>query len=149
MDTEQAVMLAAVLCRRFEGLRVRPYLCPAGVPTIGYGSTRYLSGRRVLLSDQAITAQQADQLLLQSLRTTYLPAVITLCPGVDTDRRLAAVLDWTYNLGVGNLRASTLRRRINAGRWADVPREIKRWNMANGQVLPGLVARRAAEAALI
>ena len=149
MSTDLAVSVAAALCRRFEGFRPRPYLCPAGVPTIGYGSTRYLSGVAVQLTDPAITRETADALLLASVRRIYLPAVLVLCPGVSHPYRLAALIDWTYNLGSGNLRASTLRRRVNAGRWDQVPAELRKWARGGGKILPGLVARRAAEAALV
>lgn len=147
--TELAVEVAAALCRRFEGCRLRPYLCPAGVPTIGYGSTRYLDGRAVLLTDPPITRAQAERLLLVTVRRSYLPAVLTLCPGVTDARRLAALIDFTYNLGSGNLRASTLRRKVNAGDWAAAPAELRKWVRGGGRVLPGLVARREAEAALV
>lgn len=147
--TELAVGVAAALCRRFEGFRPRPYLCPAGVPTIGYGSTRYLDGRAVQLTDPPITQAQAERMLLLTVRRTYLPAVLALCPGVTDARRLAALIDFTYNLGSGNLRASTLRRKVNAGNWAAVPAELRKWVRGGGRVLPGLVARRDAEAALV
>jgi len=147
--TEQSVEVAAALCRRFEGCRLRPYLCPAGVPTIGYGSTRYLDGRAVALTDPPITRAQAERLLLVMVRRTYLPAVLTLCPGVTDASRLAALIDFTYNLGSGTLRASTLRRKVNDGDWAAVPAELRKWVRGGGRVLPGLVARREAEAALV
>lgn len=146
--TEQAVGVAAALCRRFEGCRLRPYLCPAGVPTIGYGSTRYLDGRLVQLTDAPVTTAQAEQLLLAALRMVYLPAVLALCPGVADPNRLAALTDFTYNLGAGNLRSSTLRRKVNAGDWDTVPTELRKWVRGGGRVLLGLVARREAEAAL-
>lgn len=141
--------MAAALCRRFEGLRLRPYLCPAGVPTIGYGSTRYLDGRAVQLSDPPITATVANVMLLEDLRRVRLPVVLQLCPGVDTAPRLAALLDFTYNLGAGNLRASTLRRRVNAGDWPAVKVELRKWVRSRGIVLTGLVHRREAEVQLI
>lgn len=144
-----AVQVAAALARRFEGLYLRPYLCPAGVPTIGYGATRYLDGRAVTLNDPPITRVVAEVMLLDHVRTIYLPAVLKLCPGIDTPERLAAIIDWTFNLGAGNLRASTLRKRVNAGLWGDVPGEIRKWNRSGGRVLKGLVLRREAEAALI
>lgn len=144
-----AIEVAAALCRRFEGCRLRPYLCPAGVPTIGYGATRYVDGRAVTLLDPPISAAQAEILLQRSVRRVYLPAVLALCPGVGDPMRLAALIDFTFNLGPGALRASTLRRRVNAGDWAAVPRELRRWTRGGGRVLPGLVARREAEARLI
>lgn len=143
------VLMAADLCRRFEGFRSQPYLCPAGVPTIGYGSTHYADGRRVTLADKPISREAADRLLMLELERTYLKAVRAFCPGADTPERVAALLDWTYNLGAGNLRASTLRRKVNAGEWDQVPAQLRRWNKGGGRVLPGLVARREAEIGLL
>ena len=137
---------------RFEGLFLTVYLCPAGVPTIGLGSTRYADGRRVALGDPPITAEHAYLLAVHQLRTKYLPAVLRLCPGADSFDsfdRIAALLDFTYNLGVGALAASTLRRRVNAGDWAGAQREIRRWTQGGGRTLRGLVIRRAVEAALL
>lgn len=147
--TELAISVAAALCRRFEGLRLRPYLCPAGVATIAFGSTRYLDGRAVTLADPPISVAQAERMLLVSLQRTYLPAVLVLCPGLTDPNRLAALIDFVFNVGAGNLRASTLRRKVNAGDWAAVPAELKKWSRGGGRVLPGLTARREAEAALI
>lgn len=146
---EEACQIAAALCRRFEGLRTRPYLCPAGVPTIGYGNTSYLDGKPVTLRDGAITREQAEALLLTTLRQVYLPAVLTLCPGARSPDRMGALLDFTFNLGTANLRASTLRRRVNAGRWEAVPDELRRWVYAGGKKLRGLQLRREAEIAVI
>ena len=144
-----AVEVAAALCRRFEGFYSRPYLCPAGVPTIGYGATRYLDGRVVRLSDPPISREAAERMLLVMVRRTYLPAVVALCPHIDTPGRAAALIDFTFNLGAGALRASTLRRRVNAGQWGEVPRELRKWVRGGGKVLKGLVIRREAEAALV
>jgi len=146
---DQAVTVAAALARRFEGCYLRPYLCPAGVPTIGYGATYYEDGTRVTLFDAPITRERAESLLLWMVRTRYLPAVLRLCPGIDSPERLAAIIDFTFNLGAGNLQASTLRRRINAGQWDDVPGELRKWIKGGGRVLAGLVKRREAEVALL
>ena len=144
-----AVALAAELCRRFEGFSDVPYLCPAGVPTIDYGATHYLDGRPVRLVDQQISREAADRMLRLSLERTYLPAVLRLCPQVTDPRRLAALVDFTFNLGPGRLSTSTLRRRVNAGEWAAVPGELRKWVYGGGRVLRGLVLRREAEAALV
>lgn len=146
-----ALDIAAALCRRFEGFAARPYLCPSGVPTIGFGATHYLDGRRVTLTDPPITKESAERLLLRQIQRVYLPAVLRQCPALagESPERLAALIDWTFNLGEGNLRASTLRRKVNAEAWDDVPREILKWNRGGGVVLRGLVLRREAEAALI
>lgn len=149
MNVVMAVEVAAALARRFEGFYSSPYLCPAGVPTIGYGATYYEDGTAVTLHDTPISKERAEALLLWMVRTRYLPAVVGLCPGVDTPERLAALIDFAFNLGAGNLRASTLRRRVNAGQWADVPAELRKWVKGGGRVLAGLVKRREAEAALV
>lgn len=149
MNIQLAVEVAAALARRFEGCYLRPYLCPAGVPTIGYGATYYPGGRRVTLHDAPISKTRAEALLIWMVRTKYLPPVLKLCPGADTPERLAALIDFAFNLGAGNLKASTLRKRANAGRWDDVPAELRKWNKAGGRVLRGLVKRREAEAGLV
>lgn len=144
----EAVKVAEGICRKWEGLYLRPYLCPAGVPTIGYGTTVYPAGRPVTLRDAPITADYARELLRRDL-TERATQVLALCPGMDTPQRFGAVLSWAYNLGLGNLRASTMRRRINERDWASARAELLRWNRAGGRVLKGLVARRADEAALL
>jgi lysozyme len=119
------------------------------VPTIGYGNTYYEDGRPVTLIDPAITRDQAEGLLLWTVAHVYLPQVIKLCPGVDGPERLAAVIDFAYNLGNTALKNSTLRRKINAGDWGVVPAEFMKWNKAGGRVLRGLTLRREAEVSLL
>lgn len=143
------VAIAAALARRFEGFYPAPYLCPAGVATIGYGATRYEDGRAVTLNDPAITRERAEALLLWEIRTVCLPAVARLCPAVDSPERLAALIDFTFNLGSGRLKESTLRRRVNERRWDEVPMELRKWVKGGGRVLSGLVKRREAEVTLI
>jgi lysozyme len=144
-----ALAITLALIRRFEGIYRGPYLCPAGVPTIGYGATYYEDGTRVQLTDALITRERAEALLLWHVQNVYLPAVIRLCPGLDNPDRLAALIDFTFNLGAGNLRASTLRKKVNAQDWSAAQGEIRKWNKAAGKVLRGLVIRREAEAALL
>lgn len=147
---DEALNLVAGLCRQFEGLRLTPYLCPAGIPTVGYGSTRYADGRAVTLKDPPITAAQAGDLLLLTLRRDYLPGVLDASPGLaDKPGKLAAIVDFAYNLGLGAYAGSTLRRKVDASDWAGARAELGKWVHGGGQVLPGLVARRAAEAALL
>lgn len=143
------VRIAVGLCKRFEGFRPQPYLCPAGVPTLGYGSTRRPDGSCVRLDDPAITEAEAERWLLLDLYRNRLRSVQRLCPGIDTAGRLGAILDFCYNMGAGALAASTLRTRINAGDWDDVPHQLMRWRFAAGRELRGLVLRRRAEADLI
>ncbi len=148
-NVDIAVEIASALISRFEGLRLRPYLCSAGVPTIGVGCTFYEDGQRVTLLDTEITASRAESLLCWMVQNKFLPAVVRLCPGIDSPERLAAIIDFTFNLGDGNLRASSLRRKINAGLWDDVPTELRKWTRGGGKVLKGLVIRRETEAKLV
>jgi lysozyme len=144
-----ALVMAEGLCKRFEGLYLRPYLCPAGVPTIGYGATFYENGRRVMLTDPPISKARAEQLLRWHLTRRFIPAVMALCPGAETPQQVAALADFAFNLGEGNLRTSTLRRKVNAGQWDEVPAQLMRWNKAGGRVLRGLTRRRQAEIDLL
>ena len=148
--------LAAELCRRFEGFSAKPYLCPAGVVTIGYGSTYYADGCKVQLTDLPMSEPAARQLLMLELMHTYAPGVIRQCPILLTLALQAndwgkfnAIVDFAYNLGVGQLQTSTLRRKINAQDWEGAKEQLKRWVRGGGRVLPGLVRRRDAECVLI
>lgn len=146
-----AIEIAAELCRRFEGFYAHPYLCPAGVPTIGYGATHYLDGRRVQLTDPPVSKAAAERMLVRQIELVYLPAVVRQCPAARTwsAGRLAAIIDWTFNLGEGQLRASTLRKRLNEGRWGEVPGELRKWVYGGGKRLRGLELRREAEVRLV
>jgi lysozyme len=146
---DQALPVALALMRRFEGFYSRPYLCPAGVPTIGYGSTYYENGVHVTLLDEPVTKERAEALLLWAVKTVYLPQVIRLCPGINDADKLAAIIDFTYNLGGSNLRVSTLRRRINEQMWPEAKLELMKWVRGGGKVLKGLVLRRSAESELL
>lgn len=141
---------AAALCRHFEGFRARPYLCPAGVLTIGYGSTYYADGRRVSLDDALMDEEAARALLMHELGHTYAAGVARLCPALAAFRGpFNAAVDFAYNLGVGRLQTSTLRRRLNAQDWAGAREQLRLWTRGGGRVLPGLVRRREAECALL
>ncbi|MBV6795010.1 lysozyme [Xanthomonas euvesicatoria] len=149
MDVPQT---AIALAKRFEGFhrvpkadpgRAHPYLCPAGFWTIGYGH----------LCDAAhppITEADAKAYLARDLNTA-LAATLRQCPVLATEPegRLAAIVDFTFNLGGGRLQTSTLRRRVNQRDWAAAAKELRRWVYGGGKVLPGLVARREAEVPLI
>lgn len=145
-----AIEVARNLCLTFEGLYLKPYLCPAGVPTIGVGSTFYENGCRVSLADPPVSRERALQLLDHELQQC-LPKVLRLCPVLPDwgDEATGAILDFAFNCGTGALRASTLRRRINADDVEGAKVELGKWVRGGGRVLPGLVRRRAAEAALL
>ena len=138
--------IAASLCKQYEGFRSKPYLCPAGVATIGYGSTYYSDGRKVTLQDSPMDEPTASALLMYELQHTYLPGTLRNCPILATDeRKLNAVVDFCYNLGIGRLQTSTLKRKINAQDWEGAKEELKKWNKGGGKVLAGLDKRRKSE----
>ena len=138
--------IAASLCKQYEGFRSKPYLCPAGVATIGYGSTYYSDGRKVTMQDSPMDEPTASALLMYELQHTYLPGTLRNCPILATDeRRLNAVVDFCYNLGIGRLQTSTLKRKINAQDWEGAKEELKKWNKGGGKVLAGLDKRRKSE----
>ena len=142
--------IATALCKQFEGFKSRVYLCPAGIPTIGFGSTYYADGRKVTLSDEPISETIAEALLLHELQFTYLPGVLRNCPILLTDeRKCNAIIDFCYNLGVGRLQTSTLKRKINEQDWEAAKEQLLLWNKGGGKVLPGLDKRRKAEALLL
>lgn len=142
--------IAAALCKQFEGFRSKPYLCPAGIPTIGYGSTYYFDERKVTLSDEPISETIAETLLLHELQYTYLPGVLRNCPILLTEeRKCNAIVDFAYNLGVGRLQTSTLKRKINEQDWDAAKEQLMLWNKGGGRVLPGLDKRRKAECQLL
>ena len=155
--------IATELCKRFEGLHrvgkdglIYPYICPAGFPTQGYGTVYRPDGRKVTMDDPPITKETAEQWLKVELLHTYAPGVVRQCPGLiplallNNDWPvLNAIVDFAYNLGVGRLQTSTLRRKINAQDWEGAKAELAKWVRGGGKVLPGLVKRRAAEAALM
>jgi lysozyme len=125
---------------------VRPYLCPANVATIGWGNTRYPDGRRVQMSDAPISQETATRYLAHELQQDE-ASVDALTAGVELHPLMrGALVSFVYNCGAGAFRGSGLRRAVLARRWDDVPRELAKWRMGGGRVLPGLVRRRVAEA---
>lgn len=145
----EAIEAAADLCRHFEGFRSHPYICPAGYPTIGYGTVFKPGGERVTMQHPPIDRKTADAWLLHELGSNYLPGVLRASAGLLAHPgALAAMTDFAYNLGVGRYRSSTLRRCVDAGDWEGAREQLMRWTRGGGKVLPGLVRRRAAEGAL-
>lgn len=141
---------ALKIIKGFEGCHLHAYLCPAGVPTLGWGSTQ-INGRAVQLGD-TITQAQADDQLKQQVLHQYAPGVLRLIPSASKWKadQIAAITSFAYNVGLAALEGSTLRQRLNAGEPAAqvVAEELPRWNKGNSGPLPGLVRRRAAEVAL-
>lgn len=144
-----SIDIAKGIAKLFEGFRSKPYRCPAGVATIGYGTTMYPNGQKVTMDDKPATVEDAEVYLEHEMLNCQSKA-LKYCPGLSCDEnRLAAVTDFIYNLGPGQFQNSTLRRRINQQDWPEVKKELMRWVRGGGKILPGLVKRRVVEAKLI
>jgi len=141
------------LAKRFEGFHrviiqqpivtAVPYLCPAGYWTVGYG---HLCAKEHPPIDEATGEDYLTADLRLALRATMRQCPVLMGESVS---RLAAIVDFTFNLGAGRLQTSTLRRRINQRDWASSAKELRRWVYGGGKILPGLVSRREVEAQLL
>ena len=132
------------LIKASEGFEPKPYLCPAGKWTIGYGSTFYADGTPVRDGDQPVTETQAIELLRNTLGQ-YEDAVSRAVIVPLTQGQFDALVDFSYNVGCANFRTSTLLRKLNEGNYVAASLQFERWVHGGGKVLPGLVKRRAAE----
>lgn len=155
--------VAVALCKQFEGLHrvgkdglIYPYICPAGYPTIGWGTVYKPDGSKVTMDHPPITLETADAWLIDELRRVCASAVTRMCPELfawsvanNQWRQFCAIADFTYNLGAGRLQTSTLRRKLRALDWVGAQEQLKLWVRGGGKVLPGLVKRREAEAKLL
>lgn len=131
-----------VLIRKFEGLRLTAYYCPAGVLTCGYGST----GSDITLTTKW-TKEHAEARMKQDAKR-FAIGTLSLCPTAK-GLTLCALADFAYNLGLGRLKSSTLRKVFNNGDIARAKIELLKWNKGGGKVLKGLTIRRQAESRLL
>jgi len=132
------------ILEHFEGLSLKPYYCPAGIATIGFGSTFYDDGSKVKISDNPITFQRARELKKFALKG-FEVGVLKHTKVYLNQEMFDALVCFCYNLGLGNYRASTLRMKLNRGEYDSVYEQFLRWNKAGGTVLRGLTRRRIAE----
>lgn len=145
-----------LLIAKFEGLRLKPYLCSAGVPTIGYGNTFYPSGAKVTMRDKPITQETAFWMLKQ-VADMFARDVDKLVTSNVNQNQFNALVSFAFNVGsdidVDNipegLGDSTLLRKVNANpNDPSIAREFIKWNKAGGRVLDGLTKRRIQESEL-
>ena len=137
--------IAIELEKRFEGYSEKPYLCPAGIPTAGYGHA-FQKGEKI----RPLPRDEAEKVLIQdNAKAEY--STFKHCPilFLENQNRQAAIIDFVFNLGGGRLQASTLRRKINQRDWTGAQKEIVRWVYAGGRKLKGLILRREVEAMLL
>lgn len=132
------------IIKEFEGFESKPYLDPVGIPTIGYGSTRYADGKEIKLYDRHITIEEAQQLLLDTL-WRYEQAAHKNVYAPINQNQFDALVSFVYNVGSGNFAKSTLLKKLNKADYQGAADEFLRWNRAGGKVLSGLTRRREAE----
>lgn len=137
---------AADFVAQFEGFRSQPYPDTGSVWTIGYGSIRIngVGPARVTRNTPAITEPQARTWLAAELKTCA-QAVLDTTTKPLTEAQQVAIVDFIYNLGIGNFTSSALLRKINAGDYAGAAAEFDKWDHAGGKELAGLLRRRQAE----
>ena len=137
--------IAIDLAKRWEGYKERVYLCPAGIPTSGYGHA-WQGGE----TPRPLPPDEAEEMLIKDL-SVAMRAMYRLSPTMvcESEERQAAIIDFIFNLGSGNYQASTLRRKIISEEWDEAQQQIRRWVYAGGKKLKGLMLRREAEAILL
>jgi len=132
----------------FEGLSLVPYLCSAKVPTIGYGSTFYPSGKKVTMQDTPINLESA-KLMLKETANIFATQVNLLVKSKLTQNQFNALVSFAFNLGSQALSKSTLLKKVNINpNDITITNEFLKWNKAGGKELSGLTKRRTIEAKL-
>ncbi len=132
------------IIKHFEGFSSDPYLCPADVPTIGYGATYGFDHKRITMGHCPISLEEGEALLAQELQSVE-RSVRRLIRVALTQNQFDALVSFTFNLGSGRLQSSTLRSKLNRGDYEGAADEFPKWRKAGGRVLAGLVRRRAEE----
>jgi len=152
------------IIKRFEGLEdgdsttanIDPYVCPAGVWTIGWGHAISYNGRHLRASNSSdkaiadslypggITLGQAESLLVSDTTNFALQIQNTVSVPL-TDNQFSALVSFVFNVGIGNFMSSTMYRKLNSGDYLGAAQEFPKWRRAGGKILRGLVLRREAE----
>jgi lysozyme len=136
------------LIKKYEGFRSVPYLCPAGIPTCGFGATYYPDGRKVKLTDKPISLREAEVMLLNMLKH-YEQGVDSFTTDKVNQNQFDALVSIAYNIGLQALKGSTLIRKVNLDpNDKTIKNEFMRWTKANGKVMDGLLNRRKEESEL-
>jgi len=138
---------ATQLVEPFEGFSAEPYRDPGGVWSIGYGSTIDQWGSPVTADTAPVTRDQALALVERDLTSALDEVNAVVVVPLDANQQ-AALADFVYNVGAGNFARSTLLALLNQGDYAGAAEQFTRWDYADGVILPGLLRRREAEAAL-
>lgn len=145
--------------KHHEGVRSKPYRCPALLWTIGYGHVLYPEQAKLKLEERKayplrpehdkIWSDVGIDAILRSDLTRFESGVLRLCPGaINSQAHFDALVSFSFNVGLGSLQSSTLRMKYNRGEYEAAADEFVKWNKGGGRILPGLTLRRLAEQAL-
>ena len=132
------------LIKEFEGFSANAYLCPAKIPTIGYGNTFWEDGRKVKLGEQ-ISKTNALELLELVANKDFADKIFPLIKVKVSQNQFDAMVSLAYNIGVGNFSKSTLLKKVNSGDFDGASNEFLKWNKSSGKELLGLTRRRERE----
>ena len=136
------------LIQGFEGLSLVPYLCGAGIPTIGYGNTYYPSGIKVTMQDKPISLATASW-MFRTIADRFAVDVDKLIKANINQNQFNAIASLAYNIGIAGLAKSTLLKKVNINPSdPTIAAEFAKWNKVSGKVVNGLTKRRAVEAKL-
>lgn len=132
------------LIKEFEGFSANAYLCPAKIPTIGYGNTFWEDGRKVKLGEQ-ISKTDALELLEKVVNKDFADKIFPAIKVPFTQNQFDAMCSLAYNIGTGSFLKSTLLKKVNAGDFIGASEEFLKWNKSGGKELSGLTRRRERE----
>ena len=136
------------IIKQFEGLSLKPYLCSAKVPTIGYGNTYYPNGTKVTMNDKPITKEKADE-LLSFIADKFAVKVDLLIKTTVSQNQFNALVSFAYNIGITAFGNSTLLKLVNRNaNDGNIVKEFLKWNKAGGKIIQGLTNRRIKESSL-
>ncbi len=132
------------LIKEFEGFSANAYLCPAKIPTIGYGNTFWEDGRKVRIGEQ-ISKSKALELLEFVANKDFADKIFPFIEVSISQNQFDAMVSLAYNIGVGAFSNSTLLKRVNAKDFLGAANEFLKWDKSNGKPLLGLTRRRQRE----
>ena len=148
MKINQISQSGLSLIKRFEGVKLKPYLCPAGIPTISIGCTYYEDGTKVRMTDAPISEARATDIFLNVIKH-YERSVDSFCRDDINQNQFDALVSFCYNLGAGSLKSSTLLKKVNANpNDLLISKEFAKYKYSNGKISQGLINRRQAESEL-
>jgi lysozyme len=148
MKVNQISQKGLSLIKKFEGVKLKPYLCPAGIPTISIGCTYYEDGTKVKMTDAPISEARATDIFLNVIKH-YERSVDSFCRDDINQNQFDALVSFCYNLGAGALKSSTLLKKVNINpNDPSIANEFAKYKYSDGKILKGLINRRLSESEL-